>query len=99
MAMNAFTLNWVKLQMSYANPPWNLIGKVLVDKEPKNKNSTPVTNIVASPTGNVDTQTPPTTKHARSDTTNSLSEQRRCEAQSSRMDYLRDDCVRLHYLY
>ncbi|MCH9717010.1 MAG: hypothetical protein K0U52_08000 [Gammaproteobacteria bacterium] len=29
MAMNAFTLDWEELQMSYANPPWNLIGKVL----------------------------------------------------------------------
>ncbi len=45
------------------------------------------TNMVPSPTGNVDTQTPPTTKHARSDTTNSL---KVCEAQSSSMGYLRD---------
>ena len=30
MAMDAFTLHWAELR-AYANPPWNLIGRVLAD--------------------------------------------------------------------
>ena len=96
MATDAFILDWMQFQ-GYANPPMNLIGRVLShvsNQETQVTLVTPVrracTNMVPNPPGDDGTNAHRSPKHSKPDHADPQSQQTRHNTTASRMRYLRD---------
>ena len=98
MACDAFSLDWSQMK-GYANPPWNLIGKVLSQVRSQQTTLVIVTPLwkVPSTTGHVNRDSTPSPREDRSHTTDSQSQPTGHNTTTSRVDYLweryRDKCL------
>ena len=95
MTCDAFSLDW-SLVKGYANPPWNLIGKVLSQVRSQQTSlhgdchtTMEITTMVPSTTGH-DNRDSPSPREDRPHTTDSQSQPTGYNTTTSRMDYLRE---------